>query len=186
MSPRPHAAVPPLASLRRISRAMVGACWLILLLLPLALVGYWASASDAVLAGHAHLPAEVLQGPLSPWQRWAAGAVMGVPLALLLTGVWQARRCFEMFAQGQVFTAQATHLLRRFAGWVAWAALAALASGVLTSVLLTLHNPPGMRHLVIGAGSDHVFTLFFAGLVWLMAAVIGQGQAMAEENEGLF
>ena len=184
MSPPPLAVVPPSGALRRISRAMVVACWLILLLLPVGLVAYWASASDSVLAGHAHLPAEVIQGPLLSWQRWVAGAVMGVPLALLLMGVWQARRCFEMFAQGQVFTVQATHLLQRFAGWVAWAALAALLSGVVTSVVLTLHNPPGMRHLAIGIGSDHVFTLFFAGLVWLMAAVIGQGQAMAEENEG--
>jgi hypothetical protein len=29
-----------------------------------------------------------------------------------------------------------------------------------------------------------VFTLFFSGLVWLMAAVIGEGQTLAEENEG--
>ena len=177
-------AVPSLQSVRRISRWMVVACWAILLLLPLALLVYWATASDAVLAGHASLPSGAVQGQLLPWQRLAAGAVMGVPLALLLIGVWQARRCFEMFAQGQVFTAQATHLLRRFAGWVAWAALAALLASSVTSVLLTLHHPPGMRHLAISIGSDHVFTLFFAGLVWLMAAVIGQGQAMAEENEG--
>ena len=36
----------------------------------------------------------------------------------------------------------------------------------------------------VGIGSDLVFTLFFAGLVWLMAAVIAQGQTLAEENEG--
>jgi hypothetical protein len=28
-----------------------------------------------------------------------------------------------------------------------------------------------------------VFTLFFAGLIWLMADIIGQGQTLAEENE---
>lgn len=173
-----------LQSVRRISRWMVMACWALLVVLPLALVVYWATASDAVLAGHAHLPPQVIQGPLALWQRVAAGAVMGVPLVLLLVGVWQARRCFEMFARGQVFTLQATSLLRRFAGWVAWAALAALLAGVATSVLLTLHNPPGQRQLAIGVGSDHVFTLFFAGLVWLMAAVIGEGQSLAEENQG--
>lgn len=182
-SPRP-AAVPTLHTVRRISRWMVVACWVILLVLPLALVVYWATASETVLAGHANQSAGAVLGQLLPWQRLAAGAVMAVPLALLLMGVWQARRCFEMFAQGQVFTAQATHLLRRFAGWLAWAALAALLASSVNSVLLTLNNPPGLRHLAIGIGSDHVFTLFFAGLVWLMAAVIGQGQAIAKENEG--
>ena len=107
-----------LKRVRRISRWMVVACWALLIGLPVALVLYWATASDALLAGHANLSPQVIQAPLALWQRVAAGVVMGVPLALLLAGVWQARRCFAMFAQGQVFTLQATILLRRFAGWV--------------------------------------------------------------------
>lgn len=170
--------------LRRISRWMVFACTALLIVLPLALAAYWAVASESQLASHANLSAQAILAPIALWQRVAAGLVTAVPLALLLAGVWQARRCFEMFARGEVFTRQATTRLRRFAGWVAWAALAALLTGAATSVLLTLHNPPGMRQLAIGIGSNHIFTLFFAGLVWLMAAVIAQGQSLAEENEG--
>jgi hypothetical protein len=102
---------------------------------------------------------------------------------MLLTGVWQAKRCFAQFAQGQVFTQDATAHLRRFAGWVAAAALSAVVAGAVTSVLLTLGNPPGARQLAVGINTNHLFTLFFAALVWLMADVIGQGQALAEENE---
>ena len=180
----PNPAPLSLQRVRRISRWMVLACWALLIVLPVALVGYWATASEAMLAGHANLPAQAIQGSITLWQRIAAGSVTAVPLALLLAGVWQARRCFDMFAQGQVFTRQATALLGRFAGWVAWAALAALLASSVTSVLLTLHNPPGQRQLSVGIGSDHVFTLFFAGMVWLMAAVIAQGRSLAEENEG--
>lgn len=169
---------------RRISRWMVAACWALLVTLPLALVVYWATASEAQLAGHANLPVQAVAGPLALWQRIAGAVVTALPLGLLLAGVWQARRCFGMFAQGRVFTLQATALLGRFAGWVAWAALASMLASSATSVLLTLNNPPGQRHLSVGIGSDHVFTLFFAGLVWLMAAVIAQGQTLAEENEG--
>ena len=169
---------------RRISRWMVAACWALLVTLPLALVVYWATASEAQLAGHANLPVQAVAGPLALWQRIAGAVVTALPLGLLLAGVWQARRCFGMFAQGQVFTLQATALLGRFAGWVAWAALASMLAGSATSVLLTLNNPPGQRHLSISIGSNHVFTLFFAGLVWLMAAVIAQGHTLAEENEG--
>lgn len=174
----------PLQRLRRISGWMVLACWALSIGLPLALGGYWAMASEAVLAGHANLPALAIKGPIAVWQRVAAAAVTGIPLVLLLAGVWQARRCFAMFARGEVFTLQATALLRRFAGWVAWAALASMLASSATSVLLTLNNPPGQRHLSLGVGSDHVFTLFFAGTVWLMAAVIAQGRSLAEENEG--
>ena len=184
---QPSASQPPahpLLHVRRISRLLVWACWLLIVLLPLALVAYWALAGDELLAVQANLSASAIGAPLQPWQRVAGAAVMGLPMALLLVGLWQAKRCFEQFAQGQVFTEQATDLLRRFAGWVAAAALAAIVASAATSVLLTLHNPPGMRHLALGIGSNHLFTFFFAGLVWLMAAVIGQGQALAEENEG--
>jgi hypothetical protein len=112
-----------------------------------------------------------------------AALAMALPMGLLLMGVAQAHRCFALFAQGEVFSYQTTALLRRFAGWVAAAALAAILASTVVSVLLTLTNPPGMRHLAIGVGSDHVFTLFFAATVWLMAAVIGEGQALAEENQ---
>lgn len=173
----------PLHHIRRTSRLMVWACWAFILLLPVTLAVYWAVAGDGVLAGHANLPASAIGALLQPWQRLAGAVVMGLPLVFLLTGLWQAKRCFEQFAQGRVFTRQATDLLRRFAGWVAAAALAAIVASAATSVLLTLHNPPGMRHLALGIGSNHLFTFFFAGVVWLMAAVIGQGQALAEENE---
>jgi hypothetical protein len=176
-------AVDHLQRIRRISRLMVWACLGLVTLLPIALVVYWASATAADLAVQGNLPAGAIQGPLLLWQRVAAAAVTGVPLALLLLGVWQAKRCFAQFAQGHVFTAQATGYLRSMAGWVAAAALAAIVAGTVVSVLLTLNNPPGMRSLAVGVSSNHVFTLFFAALVWLMADVIGQGQALAEENE---
>ncbi|WP_372657346.1 DUF2975 domain-containing protein [Hydrogenophaga sp.] len=172
-----------LRRIRRISHLMVLACWLLVLLLPVALVVHWAGASTAELAHRADLAPGTLLQPLQAWQRWIAGSISAIPLGLLLVGVWQAKRCFEQFAQGLVFTEQATGLLRRFAGWVAAAALAAILCGAAISVLLTLHNPPGMRMLSVSISSQHVFTSFFAGLVWLMAAVIGQGQALAEENE---
>lgn len=176
---------PPLQTnnqIRQISRLMVLACWTLLLLLPAALVYFWLTTSDTGLAVQSGLPANAVVLPLPTWQRLAAGAVTALPLGLLLMGIWQAKRCFGHFLQGQVFTAHAIGLLRSFAGWVAAATVAAMLAGVLASVLLTLHNPPGMRHLALGISSSHLFALFFAGLVWLMAAIMGQGQSLADEN----
>ena len=124
-----------------------------------------------------------LLAPLQTWQRVAAAAVMAVPQVILVLGVRRAQTCFALFAQGEVFSSRTTALLRQFAGWVAAAALATILASTLVSVLLTQTNPPGLRQLAIGVGSNHVFTLFFAATVWLMAAVIGQGQALAEENQ---
>lgn len=172
-----------LQRIQRLSRVMVLACMALITLLPMALIYYWATASAPELAVHGNLQPSALQLPLQLWQRVTAAAVTAVPLALLLMGIWQAKQCFALFVRGQVFTELATDYLRRFAGWVAAAALAAIVAGAVTSVLLTLQNPPGTRQLAVGLSSNHLFTLFFAALVWLMADVIGQGQALAEENE---
>jgi hypothetical protein len=171
-----------MSRVRRISRWMVWACWGLLVVMPAALVLYWAGASHEQLMANANLVATPVAGPLRIWQRVVAAAVSALPLGLASVGIWQARRCFAQFAQGHVFTVEATHLLRRFAGWVAAAALGAIVASAAVSVVLTLNNPPGMRQLAVGIGSNQVFTLFFASTVWLMAAVIGQGQALAEEN----
>jgi Protein of unknown function (DUF2975) len=177
------ASVNHLQRIRRISRAMVFVCMGLIVVLPVALAWCWATLDASELARQSNLPGTAVQLPLLAWQRWVSGGVTGVPLVMLLVGVWHAKRCFEQFAKGHIFTAQATLCLRRFAGWVAAAALAAIVAGTLTSVLLTLQNPPGMRWLAVGFSSNHLLTLFFATLVWLMAHVIGQGQLLADENQ---
>ena len=170
--------------IRRLSGWLVLVCWALVVLLPVAWLWHWTVADAAQLAQQARLPADgVIQLGLATWQRVAAAAAHAVPMACVLLGVWQAKRCFAAFAQGQVFTAHATAHLRRFAGWIAAAALVAIVTVPVISVLLTLHNLPGTRQLVIALSSEHVFTLFFAALVWLMADIMGQGQALAEENE---
>jgi hypothetical protein len=177
------AAVDHLQRIRRISRVMVWACVAMVVTLPVALVYYWAITSAPELGvQHGNLRTDAIVAPLATWQRVAAAAVTAVPLVLLLIGVWQAKRCFAQFAAGQIFTTQATGHLRRFAGWVAAAALAAMVASAATSTLLTLQNPPGMRLVIVGISSTNLFSFFFAALVWLMADVIGQGQTLAEEN----
>mgnify|MGYP000936650212 CR=1 FL=1 len=171
-----------LQRIRRISVVMVSVCRMLIGGLPLVFVAFWALADAGQLATQAHLPAAALQLPLPALQRAAAAAVMAMPLVCLLLGVRQAQLCFARFAAGQVFTPEATLRLQRLAGWMAAAALMALLAAMAASVLLTWHQPTGQRHLALGIGSDHLFTLFFAALVWLMAHVIGQGQALAQEN----
>ncbi|MFO1262083.1 MAG: DUF2975 domain-containing protein [Rhodoferax sp.] len=178
----PLSAAARLARIRRLSRWMGWFCQALMLALPVALLAYWASTPDAELAQQGNLPAAALRNTLQPWQRWACAAIAAVPMGMLLMGLAQARGCFVQFALGQVFTVQATVRLRRFAAWVAGTALAAIAAGALTSVLLTLHNPTGSRYLSVGVNSNHVMTLFFAAMVWLMAEIVDQGQVLAEEN----
>lgn len=181
MTPAP-VANRPAQRIPRISRALAHACLLLTIALPLAVIGYWLFADATQLAVRAQLPVNAIQAPLLNGQRWAGALITLMPLTLLLVGLWQARKCFKLFAAGEVFSAHTVHCLRRFAGWVMASVAASMLAATAISVVLTLNNPPGMRHLAISIGTDQIFTLFFAGMVWLMAAVIGQGQTLAEEN----
>lgn len=168
--------------LRSAGQSMGVFCMLLLVALPVAVALYWALSDAAALAARVNLHPAAAHEPLRSWQRLAAALIAEAALAPLLVGLWQARACFVLFARGQVFTRQAVRHLKRFAGWSLASALAGIVAGAAVSVVITWHNPPGMRHLAVGIGTDQVFTLFFAGMVWLMAAVIGQGQALADEN----
>ena len=172
----------PAQNLRRLSWWMARACLLLIVLLPILAIAYWQWADPAQLALRAQLPVDAIRAPLTSAQRWAGAVVTFVPLLFFCAGLWQARACFRLFEAGEVFTAATVRCLRRFAGWVSVSVAASMVAATATSVVLTFHNPPGARHLAISFGTDQVFTLFFAGMVWVMATVIGQGRALAEEN----
>lgn len=180
MPPTTPRELPP--RIQRLSQLLAGACLVLMVLLPPMLAVYWAVTDTATLAVRANLTAAMVLGELQPWQRVAAGLSAEIPLCLLLVGLAHARRCFRLFATGRIFNAQTMFCLRRFSAWTTASALGSMVCGTLNSVLLTWHNPPGARHLSIGIGSDQILLLLFSAMVWLMAAVISQGQALADEN----
>lgn len=168
--------------IRRMSRVLASACLLLIVALPIAVMVGWYVADASQLAARANLPADAIRSPLLAWQRIVGAVATETALAFLLIGLWEARACFRLFAAGQVFTSQAARRLRNFAGWVLGSVVAGIVATAAITAVLTMNNPPGMRHLAVSVGSDQVFMLLFAGMVWLMAAVIGQGTSMAEEN----
>ncbi len=170
--------------IQRISSWLARACLLLVVTLPFGVAAYWVLADAGALAVRANLAPQAIQPGLPGWQRWLAAALTCVPVLLLCRGLWRARECFSAFARGQVFTTQAVRCLRQFSAWVMASVAASLVVTPLVSVVLTAHHPAGQHMLALAFGSDQVFTLFFAAMVWLMAAVIGQGQALAEDNAG--
>ena len=171
-----------LQRLQRMSRFLAASCWVLIIALPLLFVWFWWAATPAQLATRVNLAANIIQGPLMTWQRVAGCCISAVPLVLLLAGVWQARNCFVLFAGGQVFTLRAVIALKRFASLAAISFVCSFVASTALSTLLTIYNAPGTRQVAVGLSTDQAFALFFAGVVWLMAAVIAQGLHLAEEN----
>ena len=168
--------------LKRLSILLSWVCLVLITALPILFIWFWAAASPAELAERVNLPGHLVQGPIKLWQRVAGGCVSMLPLGLLMAGLWQARKCLRLFAAGSIFTLPAVMALKRFAALAtASFALSFLASTALSG-LITLNNAPGTRQLVIGISTEQAVALFFAGLMWVMAAVMAQGLHLAEEN----
>ena len=89
--------------------------------------------------------------------------------------------CFAQFARGLHFTVAAVQALRRFARGVFAAALAGAVVPTAVVLLLTTGGPHPAA-LAISLGSQHLFMLLFAGVLWQIAAVLARAVTLAEEN----
>ena len=103
------------------------ACLALILVLPIGVLAFWLLTDASQVVLQANLPADAVQASLELWQRIAGALITEASLALLLLGLWEARKCFNLFATGQVFTARAVRCLRRFAGWT----MASVAAGIV-------------------------------------------------------
>lgn len=110
---------------------------------------------------------------------WAASCI---PSAVLLFALWQVWCLFGAYRLGQVFTAEPVRRLRRLALALVVHALAQPLAHTLSVLALTLGNPAGQRQLVLGLAFDHFISLFIGLVIWGIAQVMQQAQAVAEEN----
>lgn len=172
-----------LVRLQRFSRWLSWACRLAMVALLLPTVLSWLFYSgDAALVdlGHGLRPVESLG--LRPWQRVLHEVIYLVPLALAMMALWHSQRCLKAFSRGRVFAEEVVYGLRAVSGWVAVGAVVDELLGVLLPVLLSWHLPDGERMLAWSFGGKMPLVFVFAGLVWVMAEVIAQGQRLEREN----
>jgi hypothetical protein len=172
---------PDLQKIRRASKKLDLLCLLALFVLPTLVPFVWMSDTSA-LAQLANLAPSSIQNPIQSWQRVAGILFTEIPVTLMCVGLWQARKCFQEFSKGEIFTDKAAVYLKKFSVWMMRSAIAALIVSALLSSILTLGNAPGSRILSIAVSTEQVVLLFFSCVVWLMAEIIRQGQALAKEN----
>jgi Protein of unknown function (DUF2975) len=172
---------PELKKIRNASKKLAFICLWALIVLPTLVPFVWLGDTSA-LAQRANIAPSAIQNPLQTWQRIVGIFLTEIPVVLMCLGLYQVRKCFQGFAKGEVFTHDASGHLKRFSVWMMRSAIAALVVGALLSSLLTLGNTPGQRVVAIGVSTEQLLLLFFSCVVWLMAEIIHQGQALAQEN----
>jgi hypothetical protein len=149
----------------------------------------WMGVSDTALldayhrlSGPAAVSAEQLASDPGTRAWIIATSLPGVLLALY--GLLQAWHLFGAYAQGVVFGLAASARLRRL-GW-AFAAMAFVrpAAETVLVLLLSWHNPPGQRRLVLGFGWEDYLCLLFGGLLFAVSWAMVEATRIETENAG--
>jgi hypothetical protein len=120
--------------------------------------------------------------PLSTATLVASFAISMIPLAVVMFGLLQLRRLFELYGHGTIFAAANARCLRRL-GWtlIVWM-LADVVFDALISVALTLGNPPGQRQLSISLAGADLTALFLGGVILIISWVMDEAGKMAADH----
>ncbi len=177
----------PAERLRRMSlwmQALIAAGALILVLVP---AFFWLADTEVLQRAAAELlPASAQPGrfTITPEVRGWAMVVVSVSVALGLYALLQVWHLFGAYGRGVVFGPEASRRLNR----LAWALMASAVVRPLTKtvvvLLLTWHNPPGQRQLVISLAWEDYLSLLFGGLLFAMSWAMAEARRLEQENAG--
>ena len=167
--------------IRILSRAMAILCLTAVLALVATMSFYWIATPSPAIFAQAGL-AQIASYEIASGTRALGFLVSMVPLGVLVWGLIKAHRCFEALARGHFFSAQAIGGLHAFALGVLVSSLLKPFAGAALFLLLSWSTPSGVTALAFSVGSDTVLALIFAGTVAVIAWIMTEAIAIADEN----
>ncbi|MDK9696718.1 MAG: DUF2975 domain-containing protein [Siculibacillus sp.] len=154
--------------------AVAYAVWVFVLL-----AMHWSNAAEVTRAYSHWLKADLLEVPAA--QRAGGFLVQMVPWGLTVLACWNLWKLFSGFLAGRVFTLDAALTLRR----LSLAGLAAVVIDMITrpllSILVSIHMPPGARHIGFFFRPDDMLNLMFLGGLLALAQVFKVAAEIADD-----
>ena len=169
--------------IHKLSGLMSHFCTLLMLIIPASVIWFWINA-DSQLARLSWAHSDILLDPqyIQSYQIILAAAV-NLSIALLIVfGLWNLKKMFTLFRSGVLFELEPAHHLHVFAWVLLASALLKPISTALTSVLLTLGNPPGQASVVVEFGSHELSNILIAGTLLAITWILREGHKLAAEN----
>jgi hypothetical protein len=170
-----------LQRIRQLSRFMGTACLLVAALVLAGMAVYWfATPGDQLLtqvglAGRGFVPPD-------GWTRFAAFFIAMLPAGTLIYGLINARNYFVTFENDEALSVRAATYICRFAMAVGASAILQPLVATALGLLLSWNGPPGTKMLALYLGTDTLVTLIFAGTLAVIAWVLRDAAAIADEN----
>lgn len=109
----------------------------------------------------------------------AAGCVA---FGLQLFVLWNMRALLRLYAQGQALSAACGGHIARIGAGVIAIPLGGIFYDVMSSYLLTRHNPPGQGEVSIGIQGTSIGLMVGGGMLLLVGAAMLEAARQADEN----
>jgi hypothetical protein len=176
---------PRLQRIQRVSARIATACGVLMIALPALLMTLSLFLPEFLAMQNAARQMGVEADEISGLARFASFAAMVIGSAPLLWGLWVLRRLFQSYAAGDVFTPMAAQRLKH----VAYALLALIIArpigGALFGLALSIDTVKqgGQGHLMIAFGSTEIWLGLAGATVLVIAWIMGEAAALADENK---
>ena len=177
---------PRLARIQRLSGRIAATCGILFVIFPILMLGLSLFLPQFLAIQNVARQMGVQAEDISLVARIASFGAIIVSSAPLFWGLWILKHLFQGYAEGAVFTSAAAEQLKKVAHALLALIIASPVGHALFSLALsidTVRQPEGQGHLVIAVGSTEVWLGLAGAMVLVIAWIMGEAAALAEENK---
>lgn len=166
---------------QRVSRNYVVLFDILLVVIPIVVLAYWAFFNQLPAGFHVDLPVKPEQA-LSLSQKTLGGLVSLLPLGIVLYGLATLKALFRLYAKAIMFSIENVKYFRRLGyALIAWVMANTLYT-LLISLVLSSASPHGERVLVAQFGITDLFTFLIGGIILVIAWIMNEGRKLEDEQ----
>lgn len=166
---------------QRVSRAYVVFFDVLLAVIPIVVLVYWAFFNQLPEGFHAELPVQPGQ-VLSLTQKIFGGLVSLLPLSVVIYGLVTLKALFRLYAKGIMFSIENVKYFRRLGyALIAWVMANTLYTPLI-SLVVSSTSPHGERVLVAQFGITDLLTFLIGGIILVISWVMNEGRKLEDEQ----
>ena len=159
-------------------------------LLPLTSAAFWISAPHAIgRAGHHlfwavnYIPKEVIITHLNANTKLLAFFVSLIPIIIFMFMVFYLIRLFRNFESADIFSLSSVNAIKKTGIMLLISQIVAPFYDILISLVLTWHNPKGLRYAYFTFTGMNLALILTAVIIILIAWIMAEGHKIDEENK---
>ena len=100
-----------------------------------------------------------------------------------MTGIWVLKKLFECYEKGIFFQEENVACFKKLSRILIWWVIAGVVVTPVTTIILTMNNPPGEHVVQVSFQSADLTALVVGGILRVIAGVMDDGRRLQEEME---